>query len=430
MSKVNEAIILAAGYGKGLEPLTYTKHKVLMPLINETLLSYWIKTLVGVGIEHIVLVVNYLRDQIEDYVKNLRRHNDVDLKIVDEGKPLGTAHATLKGLEYIRHNEFLVVYGDIYIELSDLKSIVETNGNVLAIYEVSDDPRKYGVVICEGSNVKGIIEKPKEIITRKVNAGIYKLTKDFLKFIEAVKPSSRGEYELTDAINIAVRSGINVKACELKYWIDVGRPWRLLELNKYLLTNKVRSRVIKGKVEDGVHIVGPVVIDEGSEILSGTYIVGPAYIGKDAVIGPNAFIRPYTVILSNSKIGFNVEVKESIVMENVHISHQAYVGDSIVGEESNLGAGTILANLRFDNKTVKMYIKGTREDSGRRKLGAIIGAHVKTGVNVSTCPGVKIGSYSWIYPGVTVCEDVPPCTVVKLNGERTPLRGCPLNIRF
>ena len=430
MPKVNEAIILAAGYGKGLEPLTYTKHKVLMPLINETLLSYWIKSLVEVGIRRIILVVNYLKYQIEDYVKNLIDHCDVDLKIVDEGKPLGTAHATLKGLEHIKHNEFLVIYGDVYIESSDLKGIAEANGNVLAIYEVSDDPRRYGVVICEGSNIRGIIEKPKEVITRKVNAGVYRLTKDFLRFIEAVKPSSRGEYELTDAINMAVRSGINVKTYELRYWIDVGRPWKLLELNKYLLTNKVRSRVIKGKVEDGVHIVGPVIIDEDSEVLSGTYIVGPVYIGKGATIGPNAFIRPYTVILSNSRIGFNVEVKESIIMEHVHISHQAYVGDSIVGEESNLGAGTILANLRFDNKTVRMYVKGTREDSGRRKLGAIIGAHVKTGVNVSTCPGVKIGSYSWIYPGVTVCEDVPPCTVVKLNGERTPLRGCPLNIRF
>ncbi len=429
MTYVSEAIILAAGYGKGLEPLTYTKHKVLMPLINDTLLSYWVKALVSLGIKHIVIVANYLMDQIENYVKNFLNSCNADIEIVDEGKPLGTAHATLKGSEYIKGNEFLVIYGDVYIELSDLRSITSLSDSVLAVYEVNDDPRRYGVVVCEGGNVKRIIEKPKEVISRMVNAGVYKLTRDFLKFIEMVKPSSRGEYELTDAINRAVESGINIKVHELRYWIDIGRPWKLLELNKYLLS-KLKGKVIKGKVENGVYIRGPIVIDEDSEILSGTYIIGPAYIGKGVIVGPNAYIRPYTVILSNSKVGFNVEVKESIIMENVHVSHQAYVGDSIIGEGSNLGAGTILANLRFDNKNVKMYIKGVREDSGRRKLGAIIGAYVKTGVNVSTCPGVKIGSYSWIYPGVTVCDDVPPCTVVKLNGERTPLKGCPLTIRF
>ena len=100
-------------------------------------------------------------------------------------------------------------------------------------------------------------------------------------------------------------------------------------------------------------------------------------------------------------------------MEHVHASHLSYIGDSVVGEHTNLGAGTVLANLRFDNKNVKVIVEGKRIDTGRRKLGALIGGYVKTGVNVSIMPGVKIGSYSVIYPGVTVYRDVPPRTVVK-----------------
>ena len=140
------------------------------------------------------------------------------------------------------------------------------------------------------------------------------------------------------------------------------------------------------------------------------------YIGKDVEVGPNAYVRSYSVILDGSRIGFNVEVKESVIMEHTHISHQAYVGDSVVCEGVNLGAGTILANLRFDGKTVKVRIKGAVEDSGRRKLGAFIGGYVRTGVNVSVFPGVKIGAYSWIYPGVTVTDDVPPKSILKYNG--------------
>jgi len=128
-------------------------------------------------------------------------------------------------------------------------------------------------------------------------------------------------------------------------------------------------------------------------------------------IGPNAYIRPYSVICSGSKIGFSVEVKESVLFENVHAHHLAYIGDSVICENVNLGAGTVLANLRHDGATVKMTIKGIREDTDRRKLGAIIGAGVKTGINVSVMPGVKIGSNSWILPGVVVYRDIPSNTI-------------------
>jgi len=137
-------------------------------------------------------------------------------------------------------------------------------------------------------------------------------------------------------------------------------------------------------VEEGTTVLPPVEIGEGTVVRSGVYIIGPVKIGKNSKIGPNCFIRPYTSI--------GDEIKNSIIMDHSNTPHLNYVGDSIIGENSNLGAGTITANLRHDNKNIKVEIKGKLEDSGRRKLGAIIGHNVKTGINVTIYPGRKIGN--------------------------------------
>ncbi len=183
---------------------------------------------------------------------------------------------------------------------------------------------------------------------------------------------------------------------------------------KYL----VKGSKFNGVIESNVSIKGNnIVIEDGALIRSGTYIEGPVYIGSGAVIGPNARIRPYSVICNDSVVGFSVEVKESLIMEHVHVSHLSYVGDSIICEGVNFGAGTITANLRFDDKPVKVTIKDRRVSTGRRKFGAIIGGCVKTGINVSLMPGVKVGSYSWIAPGAVVYEDVPPRSFLRFKIE-------------
>lgn len=127
-------------------------------------------------------------------------------------------------------------------------------------------------------------------------------------------------------------------------------------------------------------------------------------------------MRPYTVILAGARVGFASEVKASILMEDARAPHLNYVGDSILGEHVNLGAGTVTANLRFDGATIKMTVKGVRVDTGLRKLGAIVGGHAQTGINVSIMPGVKIGSYALVYPGCVVYRDVPRGGVLKCNG--------------
>ncbi|MEM4049186.1 MAG: sugar phosphate nucleotidyltransferase, partial [Zestosphaera sp.] len=361
------------------------------------------------GVDRIVVVVSYLRDQVVERARLLADKFSCDVRVVDQGRPLGTGDAVRKGLEEISSEYFVVVYGDVYVEYDDVREFVNVGENLVGAYEVSD-PRKYGVLIVnEDFILRDIIEKPSEAPSNLVNAGIYVLSSKIRKYLDELEPSPRGEYELTDAV-VKLSKEENVRVVKLSYWRDLGRPWNLLELNKDLMSSW-RDSVIKGRVESGAVVKNAVYVDEGAEILSGTYIVGPAYVGRDTVVGPNSYVRPYTVVLDRAKIGFNVEVKESIVMSGTHVSHHAYVGDSILGEDCNLGAGTITANLRFDEKPVSYVVKKVRETTNRVKFGAVFGDHVKTGVDVSTMPGVKVGAYSWIYPGAVVTRDVPPCSI-------------------
>ena len=200
-------------------------------------------------------------------------------------------------------------------------------------------------------------------------------------------------------------------------WIDVGRPWELLEASERLMKDLEDS--LEGDVEDGVNIHGPVVIGEGTIIRSGTYIQGPVYIGRNCDIGPNSYLRAHTCIGDGVSIGNAVEVKNSIIMDGTNINHLSYVGDSVIGMNCNIAAGTNIANLRFDDGPVRMVVKDDVVETGRRKLGAVFGDGVKTGINSSFNPGVKVGKDSCIGAGCVISRDVPSDRLVILRQEHT-----------
>lgn len=319
------------------------------------------------------------------------------------------------------NDEVLVIYSDLFIADPGLYSrLASADGNIV-VGVSHENPSEYGVLIVENNLLKGVIEKPSKPPSNLVNAGIYRFRVGGLRpYLEELKPSIRGELEFTDALTAAASSNVSIRVVSIdsSRWVDIGLPWNILDANKIAFKYLVKETLLKGFIEPNVSIKGEkIVIEEGAHIKSGTYIEGPVYIGRNTTIGPNARIRPYSVICNGSVIGFSVEVKESLIMEHVHVSHLSYVGDSILCEDVNFGAGTITANLRFDNKPVKVRIRDKKVSSGRRKFGAIVGAHVRTGINVSFMPGVKIGSYSWIAPGAVVYEDVPPRSFLRFRGE-------------
>ena len=187
-------------------------------------------------------------------------------------------------------------------------------------------------------------------------------------------------------------------------WLDVGRPWELLTATEMVLDTLEETR-LEGTVEPNVQVHGPVVVEPGARLRSGTYVDGPAVIRSGADVGPNAYVRGATVVGPDARVGNAVEVKNTVVMRDASVGHQSYVGDSVLGRGVNFGAGTNVANLRHDDASVRLTVKGTRVDTGRRKLGAIVGDGAKTGINTSINAGVRLGVGERTAPGAVVSRD-------------------------
>ncbi len=396
-----QAIILAAGEGTRMRPLTYTKPKVMLPVANKPILQHVIENLAKAGIDEIVLVVGYKEETVRRFFGD--EFNGVRIRYVRQSKQLGTAHALLSA-KHLLDERFVMLNGDAIVFDDDLKKLLNEE-NAIAVREVPN-PWDFGVIEVENEFVKRIIEKPEEPQSNLINAGIYVFTNEIVEYLKKTPVSVRGEFEITDSITMAIADGMNFKAVRIEEWIDIGYPWDLLKANKTLLSSIERD--IKGEIEDGAVIKGNVVVGEGTVIMAGSYIIGPVIIGKNCRIGPNCYIRPYTSIGDNCHIGNAVEVKNSIIMNNTKIPHLNYVGDSVIGENCNFGAGTKIANLRLDEGEVVVNVKGKKVRTGRKKFGAAIGDNVKTGINASINVGSLIGNNVFVGPGAVVDGCVMP----------------------
>ena len=415
-----KAIILSAGEGSRMRPLTLTKPKTMLPVAGKPIIQYNIESLKNNGITDILLIVRYKEEIVRNYFGDGSDFG-VNISYKTQKDFLGTANAISYAKDFI-DDSIIVLNGDIILDEEIICEMIEkyddlTPDTLMLLTEV-EDPSAFGVVEIEDGNIKSIVEKPKreEAPSNLVNAGIYIFNEDIFDKIEKTEISQRGEYEITDSVSMQIQDNKAVVGHKTsKDWIDVGRPWELIEVNEGLIS-ELKTQ-IKGKIEDGAFIHGEVFLDEGSVIKAGVYIEGNVYIGKNCDIGPNSYIRGNTYFGDNVHVGNAVEIKNSIIMENTNVSHLSYVGDSVIGSGCNIAAGTNIANLRFDNATIKTKIKNQKIDSGRRKLGAIIGDSVKTGINSSFSPGVKIGHNSTIGSGVLLYEDLPSDTrvLVKQN---------------
>jgi len=396
-----KAVILAAGEGTRMRPLTYTRPKVMLPIANKPILEFLVLELKKIGISEFVFVVNYKKELIKNYFENGKKWN-VDIDYIVQKEQLGTANAIFECSDIIT-DRFMVLNGDLLISARDLKELKEKKRKeevVLAVKEV-ENPKNFGVIEVDGNKVTRIIEKPENPKTSLANSGIYIFSQIIFDYIQKTPISPRGEYEITDSIQLLIDSGFNVRYQVIKEWMDIGYPWDLLNANEYLLKN-IKTE-INGEVESYATLKNKVIIGKGTIIRNGSYIIGPAIIGKNCDIGPNCFIRPSTCIGDNVRIGNAVEVKNSIIMNNTNIGHLSYVGDSIIGSKCNFGAGTKVANLRHDGKNIKVKIKNKLIDTKARKLGVIMADGVHTGINTSINVGVVIEKDT--YPGEIVMRN-------------------------
>jgi bifunctional UDP-N-acetylglucosamine pyrophosphorylase/glucosamine-1-phosphate N-acetyltransferase len=412
-----KAVVLAAGEGVRLQPITLTRPKHMIKVGGKPLLEHCLNAIKASGISEVLIVIHYVGNTIREYFDDGKKFG-LKVGYVEQKEMLGTGNAVSTVKPHVTE-DFLLIYGDLLFSKEVINRVLNLHRKekaeaVMAVAPV-ENPENYGIVELENDEkVKRIVEKPKknEAPTNLANAGIYVFSTEIFDKIRETAASVRGEWEITDAISQFLKEKKNVLAAKIPKdeWMDIGRPWDLLEANSWALM-RMEHKVL-GNVEEGAHLIGPVTVAESARIRSGAYVEGPAFIDEESDIGPNCYIRPYTSIGKRARIGNACEIKNSIIMDNVHIGHLSYVGDSIIGENCNLGAGTITANYRLDGETIKMVVKGDVTDSGRRKLGAILGDNVKTGINALFMPGVKVGVNSWVGPNLTVTRDLPSNTIV------------------
>ncbi|MDO8472930.1 MAG: sugar phosphate nucleotidyltransferase [Dehalococcoidia bacterium] len=398
-----KAVILAAGEGKRMHPLTETRPKVMLPVANKPIVEHLLVELREAGVTEVLLVVGYHSEKVRAYFGD-GSHWGVSVQYATQRKQMGTADA-VRDVAHWAGDRFILVNGDILLGREDIRAVAGSSTPAMAL-SAQDDVTGLGVVEMDGQRVVRLHEKVEKPPSNLANAGLYLLTSAIFAAIAETRPSRRGEYELPDSLKIMIDGGTPLIGHKVGRWLNFTYPWDLLGANELLLQSL--SENIEGTIEPGAYIKGPIALGKGSVIRSGSYIIGPVIIGRNCDIGPNCYIRPATAIADGCHVGASVEVKNSIIMAGSKAPHHNYVGDSVIGEDCNLGAGTKTANLRLD----KLGIQSMGVRTGRKKLGAIIGDGVQTGINASINIGCAIGSYSQIGPGAIVSGTLLPRSVV------------------
>jgi len=323
-----KAIIPAAGEGTRLRPHTHTMPKVLVGVAGKPILGHILDALCGVGVDEVILVVGYLGDQVAEYV---RTHYSLQTRYVPQGERKGLGHAIYLTREYTDESPLMIVYGDTIFDV-DLSGVVKRSQTQIGVKEV-EDPRRFGVVTKEGDRITGFVEKPDTPVSNLAIVGINYIVSpnvlfDCLEEIIREDVKTKGEYQLTDALQRMLERGEEMRTFSVEGWFDCGKPETLLETNHYLLAKashyRTRDRSIiippvfvadSAKVEDC--IIGPdVTIDEEADVRSS--------IIRNSIISREAKVRD--VVLSGSLIGVSAEVHGPTTQLNVgHSSEVQFI---------------------------------------------------------------------------------------------------------
>jgi UDP-N-acetylglucosamine diphosphorylase/glucosamine-1-phosphate N-acetyltransferase len=349
-----QAVILAAGEGKRVRPLTRSRPKAMIPVANRPIIEYVIEALLKNGIREIIVVVGYRKEQVTRYLNQL----DAPIEVVVQNKQLGTGHALLSAESRIQDN-FLLLPGDNYIDTSSIARIKDLP-NAMLVKE-HPNPSNFGVVMLSEGYVTRIVEKPEYAPSFMVSTGIYSLTRDIFSHIK--------ENDLTDAISSMIESGVKIQGIPADDWQDAIFAWDLLKMNRRLLHNLPQAR--EGTASRQTIIQGAVRIGKGTTIGPNTVITGPVVIGNDCIIGPNCCVMPNTSIGARVTIEPFTVIGDAIIMDDTSVGSHSRVIDAVTGERCTLA-----------DHTSTWTVPGLMEIEGiatRSEFGAILGDTVASG---------------------------------------------------
>ncbi len=333
-----KGLILSGGKGTRLRPFTYTGAKQLVPLANKPVLFYAIEDLVEADITTIGIVISpETGDQVKATVGDGSQFG-AQITYILQDAPRGIAHGIKIAQDFIGDDSFVLFLGDNFLRegiVPQVKAFCNGAMNAQIILYPMDDPSSMGVAVLDGDGrVTRLVEKPKKFISPYAVIGIYMFDRHVFEAVNAIKPSARGELEITETIQYLIDHGLNVRAHQLTgWWIDTGKMSDILEANRLILD--ILETKIAGQVTGDSHIEGRVVLEPGAVVNNST-VRGPAIIGAQTRI-ENAYVGPYTSIQHDCVVQ-NCEIEHSVVLENTRILDvSARIADSLIGRNVEIG---------------------------------------------------------------------------------------------
>jgi UDP-N-acetylglucosamine diphosphorylase / glucose-1-phosphate thymidylyltransferase / UDP-N-acetylgalactosamine diphosphorylase / glucosamine-1-phosphate N-acetyltransferase / galactosamine-1-phosphate N-acetyltransferase len=380
-------VIMAAWEGSRMRPLTDTIPKPILKICGKTIIEHNIESIIE-HFEDIYMIVKYKKEKIQEYFGESYKGKKVHY-IEQMGEVMGTGAAIL-ALDGKLEWDFVVVSGDDIYEASDILALTKVDGYATLCKSV-ERPSDFGIFVVEDGTAKSIVEKPSDpALGNLANIGNHKFDSDIFADLRNIALSPRGELEITDLIAKYMKEG-KYKVVEAKgRWITIGYPWDLLKANDEII-GKYHETVDKWAIiEPNVTIKWNIYLEEWVILKSWTYIEGNVYFGKNCEVWPFTHIRGNTSFWTETKAWSFSEIKWCYFWDDTVIAQGCVIVDTIAGNDVNFGSGTITTNWRHDNTNIKAMSKEKLVDTGRRKMGAIVGDNVRFGANTTTYPGRTI----------------------------------------
>jgi len=413
-----KAVVMTAGQGTRLKPLTASRTKGMIPIGGQPILEHILKALIEAGITEVIMVVGYHRERIMRHFGD-GTHMGVSVTYVEQEKLLGTAHALEMAREQL-DEEFLVLAGDNLLGADGIRKLMEPmegEWDARLLITRSENPSKYGVVGIEGDRLVRIVEKPKvsgdllstgmpsifslalwdhkePSISNLISTGTYRFKMGVFEHLD--RAAAMDHHKMTAVLNLMLEADKRIQCMETDRWLDAVYPYDLLDMTASVISP--RPSVTEGTMEENVIMRGPVVVGRGTVIRANTYITGPVVIGENCDIGPSVVIAPCTSIGSNVTIEPFTSIRNSILMDDVQIGSSGRLSNSILAEGVHAGSGLVT-----DTETGRVMMD---EYAMARELGAVIGEDTAIGHGVVIHGGVIIGTGCRISSGRIVRDNV------------------------
>jgi len=312
-----KALITAGGKGTRLRPLTHTQNKHLLPIANKPILHYALEKVVNAGITQVGIVTHQEGQEVKDALGDGEKWG-IHITYIPQDAPLGLAHVVKIAQEFIGDDSFVFYLGDNMV-VGDLKPFLDVfaqeKSNCHLTLSRVKDPERFGVPEIRDNRIIAIEEKPAHPKSEFAVTGIYIYDSNIFKAVNSIKPSARGELEISDAHQFLLDHGYSISYSEITgWWKDTGKPEDILEANRLLLEHAEPCQ--KGKICESSYVTGNVVVEQDAKIIN-SVVRGPVIIGENTVI-ENCFIGPFTSIGKSCTIR-NSEVEFSLVLDNVEI---------------------------------------------------------------------------------------------------------------